>query len=261
MSKRILLIFLLLPAALAVHGQKTTKETTKRKKKGIIYFAGGSHRIFYTPCDIQIIRGGSSPLNFTLEKVKAKDEGGLKFDTAPQFSYTVGYYFTEKKFGLEYHYDHIKYFVRQNQLVRLKGTIGSQSYNKDTTLTPDFFQMEHSDGGNYCMFNVVKWKTLAEAKDKKFNVTLLMKAGIGFGNPKTNTTIMGQHRDDKYHLSGYIAGLESGFRFLLWKYFIVTGTFKGVYAHYYDFLIANGKARQQFFSGQLNYMVGAQFPL
>ncbi|MDP4265162.1 MAG: hypothetical protein Q8941_21730 [Bacteroidota bacterium] len=263
---RTLLFFLfLLSASLAASGQEMTKEIkekhTKKDKNGFLYFALGSHRGFFTRCDIHVERSGSSPFNFTLEKVRARDEGGLKWETAPQFTYNIGYYFTKKKFGLEYQYDHIKYFVRQNQVVRLKGTIGNKTFNQDTLITPDFFQMEHSDGANYCMFNFVKWLPVAASKDKKFDFSVVLKAGLGFVNPKTNTTIMGVHRDDMYHLSGYITGIESGLKFLFWKHFIVMGTFKGAYADYFDFLIANGNGHHQFLSAQLIYMVGAQFPL
>jgi hypothetical protein len=245
-------------ATLADGQEKAPKE---KPKKGKLYFAGGSHRIFYTPSTIHINRGGTNPADFTLEKVKGRDEGGLRWKTAPQFSYTVGYYFTEKNFGIEYHYDHIKYFVTQNQRVRLKGSIGDQQYNQDTLLVPDFFQLEHSDGGNYGMFNIVKWVPLAANKTQSASLSLLLKAGLGFVNPKTNSRITGQHRDDKYHLSGYVAGLESGFRLTIGKTFFATGTFKGAYANYDDFLISGGRGKQQWFSAQFNYLVGAQFSL
>ena len=260
MKKILSLLILIIFVSKAAEGQPPD---TKKKKtgKGVIYFALGSHRIFFTPGNIHINRGGASSLDFTLEKVRGRDEGGLKWETAPQFSYTVGYYFTRKKFGIEYQYDHIKYFVRQNQVVRLKGTMEGYDYDKDTLITPDFFQLEHSDGGNYAMFNLVKWLPLASDKDKKYTLSLLIKGGIGFVNPKTNSRIAGQHRDDKYHLSGYVAGIESGLRFNIGKNFFVTGSFKGAYANYNDFLIANGRGKQQWFSGQLNYLIGGQFPL
>jgi hypothetical protein len=46
----------------------------------------------------------------------------------------------------------------------MKGTINGERLNKDTTLTDDFFKMEHSDGGNYAMVNLVKWWSLMETK-------------------------------------------------------------------------------------------------
>lgn len=235
--------------------------TVEKDRKGILYGAFGSHRIFYTPGDIQFIRSSDPAFNFTLEKVKAKDEGGVKFKTAPQFSYTVGYYFIKKNFGIEYQYDHIKYFAQQNQLVHLKGTIDERNYDKDTLLTPGFVQLEHSDGGNYAMLNVVKWKTLASSQSKKSLLRLIMKAGVGLVNPKTNSTILGNHRDDRYHISGYVIGLESGLQYNFLRYAFVSGSFKGAFANYNHFLIDKGWGRQKWFSAQLIYLLGLQFPL
>ena len=230
-------------------------------KNGIFYFSIGTQRIFYTPSEIRIHRNGSPSFDFTLDNVKAKDEGGFKFHTAPQFSWNVGYYFKKKKFGIEYHYDHIKYFVTQNQVVHMKGNINGTGYNRDTTLVPQFFKLEHSDGANYAMLNVVKWLPLAADRNHRYNLDLLVKAGGGVVNPKTNSTIMGNHRDDRYHISGFVVGFESGARFNFLRYVFVTGTFKGTYANYSDFLIDGGRGSQKWFAGQFNYMIGGQFPL
>ncbi len=231
-------------------------------KKGWVYFAGGTHRIWFTPSTISVRSQGNPNYNFTLYHVRGRDQGGLKWDAgAPQFGYTIGYYFANKGFGLEYHYDHIKYHIRPGQVVHMKGTIDRNAYDKDTTLNPDFFYMEHSDGGNYAMFNIAKWLPITETKDKKFILNLLVKAGLGFVNPKTNSTILGIRRDDKYYLSGYVMGVESGLRFNAFKYIIATTTFKGVFANYNKFLIHDGFGKHKFFSLQFNYMFGAQFPL
>ena len=256
-------LFLLIPGVLVtrIADGQSPDEKNKKSEEALLYFALGSHRIFFTPGDIYIKRGGASPLDFKLENVRGHDEGGLKWETAPQFSYTIGCYFVNKKFGVEYQYDHIKYFVRQKQVVRLKGTIEGHEYDKDTLVTPAFFQMEHSDGGNYGMFNIVKWLPLAQSADKKILLKLIMKGGVGFVNPKTNSLIAGQHRDDKYHLSGYVAGIETGMRINIGKSFFATGTFKGAYANYCDFLISNGRGKQDWFSAQFNYLIGVQFSI
>ena len=243
----------------SVNGQMIKKTSTKNKK-GVLYFAAGSHRIFFTPSTIRVIRSSDPSFDFTLMKVKARDEG-LKFETAPQFSYTVGYYFKRQNFGIEYQYDHIKYFVRQNQVVRLKGTIAGKQYLQDTTINPDFFQFEHSDGGNYAMINLVKWIPLLSSTNKKIFPELMIKGGIGLVNPKTNSTILGKRRDDQYHISGYLIALESGFRIHVGKYLFATGSFKGAFANYSHFLIWNGYGKQKWFSGQFNYLIGGQIPL
>ena len=233
----------------------------KKEKKGTVYFAFGSHRTFYSPSDIRLERRGDPVFDFTLYDVKAKDEGGLRFRTAPQFSYTVGYYWKQKGFGLEYHYDHIKYFMTQGQVVRMKGAINGKIYDADTSLTEDFVQLEHSDGGNYAMVNLVKWVPLAADKKGNHALDLIAKGGFGLVNPKTNTTILGNHRDDRYHISGYVIGVETGLKYSFLKHFYISGSFKGAFANYKQFLIANGYGQQRWFSAQFIYLLGGQFPL
>ena len=250
---------LIIIVALSFQVQGQPVHSIAKDKKGVFYFAFGSHRIFYTPSTIRVIRTSDSFFDFTLIDVKGQDEGGLKFDEAPQFSYTIGYYFKKQKFGIEYQYDHIKYFVRQNQTAHLKGRIGSEQFDHDTLINPDFFQLEHSDGGNYAMINLVKWIPLTSSH--KITLDLLLKAGVGLVNPKTNSTILGNHRDDQYHISGYVFGVESGLRLDIGKYFFATATLKGAWANYNHFLIWNGYGKQQWFSGQFNYLIGCQFHL
>ncbi|HEU4470736.1 MAG TPA: hypothetical protein VFR58_06625 [Flavisolibacter sp.] len=242
-------------SAMHVHGQ----ESAKKEKKGIAYFAFGSHRILYSPSDIRFSRRGDPAFDFTLSNVKAKDEGGLKFKTAPQFSYTVGYYFKQKGFGLEYQYDHIKYFMTPGQVLRMRGTVDGKSYNVDTLV--DFVSLEHSDGGNYAMVNVVKWVPLASDRKKNHVLDLIVKGGVGLVNPKTNSTIMGKRRDDRYHISGYVVGAESGLRYNFFRHFFVTTSLKAAFANYRQFLISNGYGRQKWVSGQVNVLIGGQFPL
>jgi hypothetical protein len=120
--------------------------------------------------------------------------------------------------------------------------------------------LEHSDGGNYAMVNLVKWMPLP-LKKGIFSTEFMMKAGIGVVNPKTNSTIRGTLRDDRYYISGYVMGIESGLRFHLGKHFFATGSFKGAFANYNHFLIAGGYGKHKWISGQLNYLIGGQFPL
>lgn len=236
-------------------------QTMEKEIKGIFYYEFGSHRNFYTKSDLHLKRESPTAFEFILKDVRAKDEGGLRFHTAPQFSYRLGYYFKKKNFGLEYSYDHIKYFVRQGQIVHMKGTIEGHPYDQDTLINPAFLKYEHSDGGNYAMINFVKWIPLALDKKKNLRLELIAKAGAGVVNPKTNSTIMGVHRDDKYHISGFVTGIESGLRYHFLKYLFVTGTFKGTYANYKDILIYGGRASQKWFSGQFIYLLGAQIKI
>src|SRR4051812_20210370 len=102
MKNKILCFCLVIFAVTFANAQSDKKE--KKEKKGTFYVAFGTQRIWYTNSDIHVRRSSPSPaFDFTLFNVKARDEGGFKWNTAPQFSYTIGYYFKKKNFGLEYH--------------------------------------------------------------------------------------------------------------------------------------------------------------
>jgi len=71
---------------------------------------------------------------------------------------------------------------------------------------------------------------------------------------------MGNHANKKYHISGYVAGVESGLQAIWLKNIITEITCKGVYANYSDVLLpGQGKASQQWLSFQYLFMIGYQF--
>ena len=233
--------------------------------KGVLYMGFGTNLSFYSKSDLHFV---SSNFDFTLYKVRGRDDGGLKFDGggAAQYSYQLGYYFTKKNFGIEFNFDHIKYFIRQNQVAHLKGVINGQSYDTDTTLTPNFIQFEHSDGANYALFNFVKWKKLASGKNPSNVLNLVLKAGAGPVIPKTNSTIaagneIGKHRDDTYKISGFVVALEGGVRYTFAKHFYIMPSIKGAYADYTHFVIKDGYGSQHWFAAHVNLLVGAQVNL
>lgn len=61
---------------------------------------------------------------------------------------------------------------------------------------------------------------------------LLLKAGAGPVIPKTNSTIMGKHRDDKYKISGFVVALEGGLLYDVSGLLFVEANVKGAYADY-----------------------------
>src|SRR6476659_2910685 len=132
--------------------------------KGVLYMGFGTNLSFYSKTDLHF---HSSDFDFTLFKVRGKDDGGLKFDGggAAQYSYQVGYYFKKKNFGIEFNFDHIKYFARTDQIVHTVGTVNGQKMDEDLPITTYVQNFEHSNGGNYILLNFVKWKDLVASKD------------------------------------------------------------------------------------------------
>jgi len=146
--------------------------------------------------------------------------------------------------------------------VRVRGTIFGQQYDNDTLLTPDFVYLEHSDGGNYALFNFVKWKNLKQNKNNTSSFDVLFKAGAGPVIPRTNSTLFGtRYRDDKYFISGYVVAVEGGIRYNFLKNFYAVPTVKGSFANYNHFLIKDGHGKQRWTALHFNLLVGGQLSL
>jgi hypothetical protein len=185
-----------------------------------------------------------------------------KSHDAPHYSLRIGYFFTSPSgLGIELNFDHTKYTLKQGQRIRLRGTINGYEYNQDTIISADFIEYEHTDGANYLMLNLLKRIALCHTGAKKRVLDLVLKAGAGPVIPKTNSRIMGFHRDDKYHVSGFVAGLESSLRYEFLKNLYGEFSLKGAYADYSDVLIfGDGRARQRWWSGQYIFSIAYQLP-
>jgi hypothetical protein len=236
--------------------------TSNSNYKGLWYFAFGTNRSFYTHSNISLESSVAPAYNFTLDGVGATDDQGLKFNHggAPQYSYQLGYYNRKKNWGIEFNFDHIKYFMRPDQVLHLHGTINDQSYNTDTLVTPEFLKFEHSDGANYALFKWVTWRKLASDRKDLKTLNLVLKAGAGPVIPKTNSTVMGKHRDDVYKISGYVIALEGGLRYNFTRHLFAEGDMKAAYADYSRFVVADGTGSQKWGGLHFSLLVGLQIP-
>jgi len=229
-------------------------------KSGFFYFALGSHVAGYTRSDIHLKSTAQPSFDFVLEKVRGTDDKFLKSTGgAMQYDYQVGYYFKKKNFGIEYNFDHIKYFARHDQTVKTVGTVNGEKVDANLPITTYVQNFEHSNGGNYILLNFVKWKDLVASKDQKRVLNLMYKVGGGVVLPKTNSTIMDKHRDDTYNIAGYVFALEGGLRYNFLKNIFIESSLKGAFANYTHILIADGTGHQHWFSGQFLLMAGFQF--
>ena len=235
-------------------------QPVSRFKSSTFYFGVGTNLSSYSKSDIHLKSYGSPAFDITLQNVLGKDDGGFSNNGgAPQYSLQLGYYNHRKNWGIEFNFDHIKYFVRQNQRVMLNGTINNVAYHTDTLITPQLMSLEHSDGANYALFKLVKWIGLKKNADQRTLLNLVLKAGAGPVIPKTNSTIMGNHWDDRYHIAGYVLALEGGLRYNIGKFLYAEANAKGAYANYKNFLIANGSGSQQWYGLHGSLLLGFQW--
>jgi len=250
--KPIILSLLCLSTVIFTNAQSGQVQT----KLGVFYVGVGTHDAWFTKSDIHL---KTSSYDFILKNVKGTDDQFLHATGGPiQYDYQVGYYFKKKNFGIEYNFDHIKYFARHDQNVRTVGTINGQKIDEVLPITTYVQNYEHTNGANYVLLNFVKWKELMKNKNSDRILNLLLKAGAGAVVPRTNSTIMNKHRDDTYNIAGYVFALEGGLRYNFAKHFFAEGTFKGAYANYMRVLIADGHGDQHWFSGQFLIMAGFQ---
>lgn len=267
----VLLIFLFafVASALKAQEQKSICNCPQQTEtgKGTFYITAGYNLDWFTKSDIHFKDKSPGGYDFTLYDLKAVDRDGLanllqEDITIPQYSFRLGYFFNNKyDLGIEINYDHVKYVVVADQPVHLKGQIGNQYYDMDTTLTRGFVEFEHTNGANYAMIELVKRQHILKSKNKKHWVGGVFKAGGGFVYPRSDTRILGVRRNDKYHVAGYVAGAEAGLRYDLFKYVFAETTFKGAYANYLNVLLAgDGRANHAFFSLEWIFTVGIQFP-
>jgi hypothetical protein len=253
---KIWFIVFLLVYGVAVRAQSNITPE-KKSTHGTFYFAFGTNLSFYSKSDIRLKSAAHPSFDITLHDVRGKDDGGVNFKHgAPQYSYQVGYY--KKNWGIEFNFDHIKYYVRQFQQVHMQGKINNRTYDTDTLISLAFIQLEHSDGANYALLKWVKWRPLFENKAGVKVLNLVLKAGAGPVVPKTNATIMGKHRDDRYKLAGYVIALEGGLRYDCSSHFFIEGNAKGAYADYNRFLIADGWGSQEWVGLHFGLLVGVQ---
>lgn len=249
--------------------------------KGTIYMSWGYNRDWFSKSDIHFKnttssnfqkKGAADYYDFTLYDVKAKDRPGFdqilkmaaKGDFAiPQYVYRLGYFFNDKNdLGVEINFDHSKYVMVSNQVVRLKGNIRGVEYDQDTLVTSSFLQFEHTNGANFLMLNFIKRKNIFTSANKKVWLGVIVKPGAGIVIPKTDVTLFGERLDNKFHIAGWIAGVETGLRLDLFKHFYLEPTVKGTFADYRQVLVmGNGLANHHFWCFQAIALFGIQFAL
>lgn len=245
--------------------------------KGSVYFSWGYNRGWYSKSDLHFkntsgdynaVTGNYDSYDFTVYGVKAKDRPGfkdiLRTDlTIPQYVYRLGYYFNDKRdLGIEINFDHTKYVMIDYQTLHVKGTIRGQSIDTDTLLSPiDFLKFEHTNGANFLMVNGIKRQRLLVSANKKIWLSGIVKFGAGIVIPKTDVTLFGQRVDNRFHVAGFITGVETGLRMDVFKYIFLEYTAKGTYANYTNVLVmGKGKANHHFWAFENILSLGIQMP-
>jgi hypothetical protein len=249
---------------------------TELSRKGNWYMYWGWNQAKYTQSNI---RFHGDNYDFTLQNVVATDRQ-TPFDvkvyfklntiTIPQVNYKIGYFLTDK-YDVSFGVDHMKYVMRQNQTVKINGSIqksGSPYDGKyvgeNIVLTEDFLTFEHTDGLNYLNFEVNRYDKLLDLTKIKLNkIGINLTEGISVGAlmPRTNTKLLKNNRYDQYHFAGYGVGAKLGIQVTLGAHFFLQSDMKSGFINMPDIRttqFTTDRAKQHFFFWQGNILFGFQ---
>lgn len=238
-------------------------------KKGTFYFAWGYNRDWYSTSTIHFVNRTTDDYDFTFIDAKAHDKPDMnnywdiKRLTVPQYDMHMGYLFNDKHdLGIEIGWNHLKYVVTDNQVIHVRGTIRGQYIDKDTLVTPDFVHLQHTNGNNYLMINLVKRQKLWT--NRYFQASALGKVGAGPLISYTISTMLGSHNDGRFHYEGWVAGASLGLRINFLKYLFLQTDLQGAFAKYTNTELGadrQGRAKHHFYSLQYMWAGGINFPL
>jgi hypothetical protein len=263
-------IFLAVSVILSTHVPVSAQDDLKPNLRfDRFYFYFGYNRVFYTRSDIKINDGNQ--IGFTLSKVKGEDPplkglSDFKPFTDGPYNIRMGYYLTPR-YALSIGFDHMRYRIRENQTVAIKGEIlddeaeefkGNYS-GEDIVLTRPFFYLEHTDGLNYISVE-------QDFRFLKSNTPIQLSIGSAAGMywPRTESFLFGRGGNHPYHISGWGISIHSSIGYIpQHAHFFGLLTAKGGHVRLNDILLddrnSSLRASQIFFFLQVNLGVGFKF--
>ncbi len=239
------------------------------KRRATLYFAWGYNRDWYSASTIHFKNTTTDNYDFTFIDAKAHDSPSMErywqLDrlTIPQYDMSIGYMFNDKNdLGIELSWNHLKYVVTDNQVIHVRGQIRGHYIDKDTLVTPDFVHLQHTNGNNYLMINLVKRHKLWTSRN--FELSAIGKVGAGPLISYTISTILGSVDNGHFHYHGWVTGTSVGLRFNIYRYFFIQSDIQGAFANYTNTELGadrQGLATHHFTSLQWIWAGGLNFPI
>jgi hypothetical protein len=244
--------------------QSAAQPVTKAERPRRKYFVSwGYNGDGYTTSDIHI-RQESLGNDFTLVGVEARDSKPWRHIIGhslfvPQYNVRAGLFFNER-WGLEVALDHMKWIVRQDQQVRMTGTLNGAAIDSPVTLTPDVLRYQLNNGANPIFVNVLRRVRVAGEPGRTGAVSLLAKAGGGLAVPHTENTLFGQPNEKGFQFfHGWDADAGVALRLHVFKPFYVEAEQKVVYVRYFGVKVDRGTARHSLKASEFIFNVGVAF--
>lgn len=172
--------------------------------------------------------------------------------TIPQTNARIAYQFTSDA-ALALNLDHMKYVVADGQTVSASGQYLQKNYlvSGQQYLSPAFMHYEHTDGLNVISIEYEKkYPITAMPANLKARFFTLVGAGIVIPKSNITMTMVGQVRNDKFHLAGTNLDLAGGLEVDFSKDYFVRTTYKVGRVNLSDVITS---ARQDKASQKINY--------
>lgn len=201
---------------------------------------------------------------FTLVDVQARDSKAWTdlFNHSlfvPQYNIRIGYFFNEK-WGIELAHDHMKWIVKEDQAVRMTGTLNGAPVDSEVALTEDVLRYQLNNGANPLFINLIRRWRLAGEEGRTGYLTFLAKAGGGFANPHTENSVFGQPNEKGFQFfQGWNVDAVAAVRIHIFKPIYFEFEEKLVYARYSGVNIDNGKARHSLKANEFTWSFGWAF--
>jgi hypothetical protein len=245
---------------LVARSQPTAKVSRSGRE---VFVSWGYNGDSYAKSDIRINQPALGN-DFTLVAVKPRDSKAWThlFSHSlfvPQYNVRIGMFWNEK-WGIEVALDHMKWIVRQDQEVRMTGTLAGAPVDTRITLTPDVIRYQLNNGANPIFFNLVRRIRLRGEHGRTGSIALLAKAGGGFAVPHTENVLFGEPNDKGFqffHGWDMDAGAAVRVHLPLQLYFEFEE--KAVYARYFGVKVDRGTARHSVKAGEFTLNLGVAF--
>jgi hypothetical protein len=263
---------LTLLALTSLHTLSAQTTEIKTKKKGTLYLSWGYNRETYSKSDIRFQSNSFEHYDFVYKNATAHEKPGfnhglknfLQTDlTIPQYNFRIGYLFNDKhNLGIELSWDHLKYIVDDEVTRHLKGQIRGVPIDKDTFITYDFIHLQHTNGNNYAMINLVKMHELYQ--NKYIHLQAIGKVGAGPLVSYSISKVLGSFNDDGFHIQGFVIGVNIGARLNIVKYLFIQPAFQYGFADYTNTRVMadrSGKVTHKFSSYMVSVEGGFNIPL
>lgn len=270
-GKTLLVAWLFFCLSQSVSAQQTLPNNDVKvgKMHGAFYFNWGYNRDWYTKSTIHFRNTTTDNYDFTFIDAKAHDRPDFQDFykitslTIPQYDFNMGYFFNDKRdLGIEVAWNHLKYIVTDNQVIHVQGQVRGHQIDKDTLVTPSFVHLQHTNGNNYLMLNLIKRQKLWE--HKKMQLSAIGKVGGGPLISYTISSILGNDDDGYFHYHGVVAGVSAGLKLDLGTYFFLQTDLQGAWVDYTNTKLGadhQGLATHHFYSLQYSLAFGFNYPL